>query len=150
MQAAIKLAYKGMKANAGGPFGAVIVCQGKIVGQGYNQVLKTNDPTKHAEMVAISDAAKNLGRFDMSDCEIYATGQPCPMCLAAIAWARIKTCYYGNDYNATSKIGFDDQPIMNLLQNKPSKIKVKLLHIDPEESKELYDEFVKKNDKTIY
>jgi guanine deaminase len=84
MQKAIELARIGLKKNAGGPFGAVIVCHGKIVGQGYNQVLKSNDPTKHAEMIAISQAAKHLNRFDLSDCQIYATGQPCPMCLAAI------------------------------------------------------------------
>jgi tRNA(Arg) A34 adenosine deaminase TadA len=85
MEEAIKLGRYGMNKHAGGPFGAVIVRKNKIVGRGYNKVLGTNDPTKHAEMVAISDASKNLKRFDLSDCEIYATGQPCPMCLAAIA-----------------------------------------------------------------
>jgi guanine deaminase len=85
LKEAYRLGQIGMRKNAGGPFGAVIVYKNKIIGRGYNRVLETNDPTKHAEMMAISDAAKHLKRFDLSDCELYATGEPCPMCLAAIA-----------------------------------------------------------------
>jgi tRNA(Arg) A34 adenosine deaminase TadA len=85
MEKAIRLGEIAMNKNAGGPFGAVIVCKNKIVGQGYNKVIGTNDPTKHAEMVAISNASAKLKRFDLSDCVLYASGQPCPMCLAAIA-----------------------------------------------------------------
>jgi tRNA(Arg) A34 adenosine deaminase TadA len=84
MRAAIDLGFKGMRKNAGGPFGAVVVRNNVIVGRGYNRVLELNDPTKHAEMLAISDACRRLKRFDLSDCEIYATGRPCPMCLSAI------------------------------------------------------------------
>jgi tRNA(Arg) A34 adenosine deaminase TadA len=140
MEEAIKLARYGMNKHAGGPFGAVIVRKNKIVGKGYNKVLSTNDPTKHAEMVAISDASKNLKRFDLSDCEIYATGQPCPMCLAAIAWARIKTIYFGNDYKATSSIGFDDHDIYEKMKGNKSKIKLVIKQIDAKNSYKLYDE----------
>jgi guanine deaminase len=144
MKEAIKLGLVGIKKKAGGPFGAVIVCKGKIVGKGYNRVIETNDPTKHAEMVAIADAAKNLKRFDMSDCTIYASGQPCPMCRAAIMWARIKVCYYANSYSETAKIGFDDRQIDLNMKGKASKIKFKLVHIDAKEGLGLYEAYCKK------
>ncbi|MEZ5334004.1 MAG: nucleoside deaminase [Methanolobus sp.] len=90
MQVAIDEAREGMKQNHGGPFGAIIVKNGKIISRAHNEVLKTNDPTAHAEVLAIRRASSILKKFDLSDCEIYTSSQPCPMCLAAIYWARIK------------------------------------------------------------
>jgi len=94
MREAIEMAFEGMNSNKGGPFGAVIVKDGKIIGKGYNQVTSTNDPTAHAEMVAIRNACAFLGTFQLDDCEIYTSCEPCPMCLGAIYWARITKVYY--------------------------------------------------------
>jgi len=106
---AIALAYQGMAGGHGGPFGAVIVKDGEIVGQGHNRVLSSNDPTAHAEVTAIRDASKNLGRFNLSDCEIYVNAMPCPMCMSAIFWSRIGKVHYGAPVQEAEKIGFDDE-----------------------------------------
>lgn len=109
MRHAIALAYQGMAGGHGGPFGAVVVKNGEIIGQGHNRVLSSNDPTAHAEVTAIRDASKNLRRFDLSDCEIYVNGMPCPMCMSAIFWSRIKKIHYACDAADAEAIGFDDQ-----------------------------------------
>src|SRR5436190_3018075 len=96
MQEAIALSQNGIQQNEGGPFGCIIVKDDKIVGQGNNRVTSTNDPTAHAEIVAIRDACKNLGTFQLEDCEIYTSCEPCPMCLGAIYWARPKKIYFAN------------------------------------------------------
>jgi len=117
MRRAIKLARKGMNAGAGGPFGAVVVRDGEIVGEGWNRVVGTNDPTAHGEVTAIRDACAKLGTFSLAGCEIHTTGQPCPMCLGAIHWARIGRIYYGFRIEDAAAIGFDDTEIfrqMNL------------------------------------
>ena len=111
MRAAIRLSLVKMKANCGGPFGAVVVRQGKIVGRGWNQVTSTNDPTAHAEVSAIRDACKKLKTFQLDDCELYTSCEPCPMCLAAIYWARFKKVYYANTRQDAAKINFDDDLI---------------------------------------
>ena len=111
MDRAIELARRGMNAADGGPFGAVIVKDSEIVGEGWNQVLKTNDPTAHGEVMAIRDATGNLSRFALDGCDIYTTGQPCPMCLGAIYWARITSIYYGFGIGDAARIGFDDSEI---------------------------------------
>ena len=111
MRRALALARKGMNGNAGGPFGAVIVKDGRIVGEGWNRVTSTKDPTAHAEVVAIREACQALGTFDLSGAEIYASCEPCPMCLAAIYWARIARVYYGNTREGAARIGFDDNHI---------------------------------------
>lgn len=108
MNEAIKEAYKGIQQQAGGPFGCVIVKDGRIVGRGHNQVLKDHDPTCHGEMVAIRDACKNLGTHDLSGCELYTTAYPCPMCKGAIQWANIQEVFYGCDLKDTDSIGFRD------------------------------------------
>lgn len=108
MAAAIEEARQGIHDHHGGPFGAVIVKEGKIIGRGHNRVLLNNDPTCHGEVMAIRDACKNLGTFDLSGCEIYTTGEPCPMCLGAILWANIGKVYYGCNVIDTDKIGFRD------------------------------------------
>ncbi len=109
MRHAIALAYQGMASGHGGPFGAVIVKDGEIVGQGHNRVLSSKDPTAHAEVTAIRDASKNLHRFDLSDCEIFVNGLPCPMCMSAIFWARISKVHYGCTAADAEAIGFDDE-----------------------------------------
>lgn len=108
MRRAIELARAGMNQGAGGPFGAVIVRDGEIVGEGWNRVLATNDPTAHGEISAIRDACAKLGTYSLEGCEIHTTGQPCPMCLGAIHWARIGRIYYGFRIEDAAAIGFDD------------------------------------------
>ena len=111
---AIKLAEKGVAAGKGGPFGAVIVKNGKIVARGCNQVTSTNDPTRHAEVDAIRKACKKLNSFDLKDCIIYSSCEPCPMCLGAIYWARPNALYFAADRIIAAKHGFDDNFIYNL------------------------------------
>lgn len=111
MREAIRLSLVKMRANEGGPFGAVVVRRGKIVGRGWNQVTSTNDPTAHAEMVAIRDACRRLKSFVLEGCELYTSCEPCPMCLSAIYWARLKGVYYGNTRKDAQKIEFDDDLI---------------------------------------
>lgn len=108
MKRAIALARQGMLQGAGGPFGAVVVRDGVIIGEGWNRVLATNDPTAHGEVTAIRDACAKLGTFSLDGCEIHTTGQPCPMCLGAIHWARIGKIYYGFRIEDAAEIGFDD------------------------------------------
>ena len=108
MKEAIELSLSGCTSNEGGPFGCVIVKDDKIVGRGNNKVLGNNDPTAHAEIVAIRDACKNLNSFQLEGCEIYASCEPCPMCLGAIYWARPKVVYYANNRQDAANIGFDD------------------------------------------
>jgi len=108
MEKAIELSLDNMRSGKGGPFGAIIVKDGKIVGSGANHVTSENDPTAHAEVVAIRDACKNLGTFQLDDCIIYTSCEPCPMCLGAIYWARPKAIYYANTRVDAANIGFDD------------------------------------------
>lgn len=108
MRRAIELARQGMNQGAGGPFGAVVVRDGAIVGEGWNRVISTHDPTAHGEVTAIRDACARLGTFSLVGCEIHTTGQPCPMCLGAIQWARIRKIYYGFRIEDAAAIGFDD------------------------------------------
>ena len=106
MKIAIEEALQGMKNNDGGPFGAVIVRNGEIISMAHNEVVKTNDPTAHAEVTALRKASSLLGRFDLSDCEIYSSCEPCPMCFAAIHWAKIKKLYYGSTRHDAANIDF--------------------------------------------
>lgn len=116
MKRAIALARQGMLQGAGGPFGAVIVRDGVIIGEGWNRVLATNDPTAHGEVSAIRDACAKLGTFSLDGCEIHTTGQPCPMCLGAIHWARIGKIYYGFRVGDAAEIGFDDTEFFRQMQ----------------------------------
>ena len=109
MREAIRLSLVQMRAGKGGPFGAVVVRKGKIVGRGFNLVTSTNDPTAHAEIVAIRDACRRLKTFQLNDCELYTSCEPCPMCLSAIYWARLKRVFYANTRKAAARIQFDDE-----------------------------------------
>lgn len=111
MQEANRLAEEGMRRGDGGPFGAVVVREGKIVGRGWNRVLGTNDPTAHAEIVALRDACSTLGNYWLEDCRIFVNCEPCPMCLAAIYWARIRSLTYGATRKDAADIGFADSEI---------------------------------------
>lgn len=108
MELAIKEAQEGIREGDGGPFGAVIVKDGKVVGKGHNMVIACNDPTAHGEMEAIRDACQRLNTFDLTGCELYTTSQPCPMCQCAIMWANIKKVYYGCTVEDADRIGFRD------------------------------------------
>ena len=121
MRAAIRLSLSKMRANCGGPFGAVVVRKGKIVGRGWNQVTSSNDPTAHAEVTAIRDACSHLQTFQHADCELYTTCEPCPMCLSAIYWARIPTIYFGNTREDATAIGFDDDFIYQQVALPPAQ-----------------------------
>jgi len=114
MEIAVQEALKGIRKKEGGPFGAVIVKDGEIISVGNNQVILTNDPTAHAEIVAIRRASEKLGRFDLSDCEIYTTCEPCPMCYSAIHWAKIPIMYYGASRDDAAEIGFDDKYLYSI------------------------------------
>lgn len=105
---AADLSRRGMESGAGGPFGSVVVLDGVVVGEGCNQVTSTNDPTAHAEVVAIRDACRRLGRFDLRGAVLYASCEPCPMCLSSALWARVDRIVYGNDRHQAAAIGFDD------------------------------------------
>lgn len=118
MEEALKEAYEGIEKGHGGPFGAVIVKDGKIVGRGHNRVLLKHDPTCHGEMEAIRDACSNLGTHDLSGCEIYTTAEPCPMCLGGILWSNISKAYYGCTVDDTDKIGFRDDIFYEFLSGK--------------------------------
>jgi len=109
MRRAIALSLEKMQSGSGGPFGAVISRGGEIDAEGWNQVTSSNDPTAHAEVVAIRRACTALGRFDLSDCEIFTSCEPCPMCLSAVYWARLARIHFGNDRQAAAAIGFDDE-----------------------------------------
>ncbi len=150
MQRAIELAEEGMKANAGGPFGAVVVLHGKIVGEGYNMVTSTNDPTAHAEVTAIRNACQNLGTFQLDDCVIYTSCEPCPMCLGAIYWARPKMVFFGCDREDAAAVGFDDQFIYDELERDLGDRHIKIVRLMRKEALSAFDKWTQKNDKTAY
>ena len=140
MRMAINEAKKGIKEGHGGPFGAVIVKDNKVVAKGHNLVLKTNDPTNHGEMMAIHKACKKLQTYDLSGCEIYTTGEPCPMCMAAILWANIDKVYYGCNILDTENIGFRDAKFYEM--QKPGEREKLVKEIDREECLKLYKEYI--------
>lgn len=141
-------AKKTMLKNFGGPFGACIEKEGKVISIGSNQVLKNNDPTAHAEIIAIRRACKKLKTYDLSGCTLYATGYPCPMCLSAIIWANIKNVYYATDLKDAEKIGFRDDFIYNFIKEQNKNI-LKIEQLDRDKCIELFNEYSELN-KTIY
>lgn len=150
MQQAIELSAHGITANQGGPFGCVIVKGDKIVGQGNNKVTSTNDPTAHAEVVAIRDACKNLQTFQLSDCEIYTSCEPCPMCIGAIYWARPKKVYFANTRADAASIGFDDSMIYDELSCEPALRKIPIISLGREEALKVFEQWKNKLDKVKY
>ena len=149
MEMAIEEAKKGILQGHGGPFGCVIVKNDEIVGKGHNEVLKNNDPTCHGEIMAIHEACKTLNTFDLTGCEVYTTGEPCPMCLAAILWANIEKIYYGCNIFDTEKIGFRDNKFYKF-QNNPSQRQKMIKELDRDQCLKLYDLYNSLTDKKQY
>lgn len=150
MKEAIAESATNLTTRNGGPFGAVIVKDGKIVGRGHNEVIKNQDPTCHAEMQAIRNACKALGTYDLSGCELYTSAEPCPMCLSAIIWANIKTVYYGNSAKDAAAIGFRDDFIYDFIQNGRKDTKtLTLTQLDRDEANTIFQAYKEKN-MTIY
>lgn len=150
MKAAIALAEEGVAKGEGGPFGCVIVKDDKIIGRGNNKVISAIDPTAHAEIVAIRDACKNLESFQLEDCEIYTSCEPCPMCLGAIYWARPKIIYYGNTKEDAAKIGFDDSMIYDEIEADLKDRKIPAINISREEANTTFITWNKKENKKVY
>lgn len=148
MKEALKEAYDGIAQGHGGPFGAVVVKDGKIVGRGHNRVICKNDPTCHGEMEAIRDACQNLATYDLSGCELYTTAEPCPMCLGGILWSNIKKVYYGCDRMDTDRIGFRDDIFYEYLDGKSDLLTQK--QIQHEECLNLFEEYSKDTTKQQY
>jgi len=150
MQEAIDLSRKGMEEGKGGPFGCVIVKDGEIIGRGNNSVLSLNDPTAHAEIMAIRDACKNLGHFQLDGCEIYTSCEPCPMCLGALYWARPSKIYYANDKTDAALAGFDDEFIYQELDTPPSDRRIPMVQMTNSEALNVFEEWIKKENKKVY
>ncbi len=150
MKRAIELAEEGMNTNQGGPFGAVVVKDGKIIAEGNNAVTSTNDPTAHAEVVAIRKACEKLNTFQLDDCTIYTSCEPCPMCLGAIYWARPKKVFYACDKNDATKINFDDQFIYDEIDKPIGNRNIQFVQLLKEEGKLVFDKWEEKEDKIEY
>ncbi len=148
MQVAYDEALKGMLANDGGPFGAVIVKDDEIIANGHNMVLQSNDPTAHAEVNVIRHASRKLGTFDLSECELYTNCMPCPMCLGAIFWARIPVVYYGATEHDAAKGGFDDHRFYEMMRGQNHDLVLK--QIDYEANARLFDQWLQKEDRQLY
>lgn len=150
MKEAVEEALKGVRENHGGPFGAVIVRNGEIISKAHNEVIKNNDPTDHAEMMAIREASKKLERFDLSDCELYTSCEPCPMCFAAIHWAKIKKVYYGCTREDAASIGFDDNYIYDVIKGVAKEKKVVLEQMGRDLGLKAFKQWEIKEDKVQY
>lgn len=137
MRRAIALAQRGVDAGDGGPFGAVVVKEGAIVGEGWNRVVADNDPTAHGEIAAIRDACRRLQTFSLAGCELYTTGQPCPMCLGTIYWARMERVYYGFSAQDAAAIGFDDHAFYEQLALPPDRRRVPEVQLLADEALEV-------------
>jgi len=150
MREAVQLAEQGMRSGRGGPFGCVVVRRGEVVGRGSNRVTSTNDPTAHAEVVAIRDACTALQTFQLTDCELYTSCEPCPMCLSAIYWARIPQVFYGNTRADAAAIGFDDDFIYQQVPLAPEARTVKMELFLRDEAQVAFQEWANKTDKARY
>jgi len=149
MKRAIELSIKSVN-NGGGPFGCVIVKDEKIISEGSNKVTSSNDPTAHGEIVAIREACKSINNFSLNGCELYSTCEPCPMCLAAIYWARIDKVYYANTRKDAQKIGFDDSLIYSEFQKNIDKRKIPMIQMLRNEALKAFELWDKKIDKVKY
>jgi len=149
MERAIELSIESVN-KGGGPFGCVVVKDNKIISEGHNKVTLNNDPTAHGEIVAIREACKTLNFFNLKDCELYSTCEPCPMCLSAIYWARIKKIYYANTREDAQKIDFDDSSIYSELQKNIKRRKIKMIQIMRNEALRAFELWNLKTDKVKY
>lgn len=150
MHRAIELSRMALDRIDGGPFGCVIVKDGEIVGEGGNEVTRENDPTAHAEIVAIRKACKKLGDFQLTDCQIYTSCEPCPMCLGAIYWARPAVVYYANTKVDAAKVDFDDDFIYREIQIDPVERKIPMLHKPDKTALDVFSLWNEKVDRIKY
>jgi tRNA(Arg) A34 adenosine deaminase TadA len=150
MREAIRLSIQMMRRGKGGPFGAIVVRANKIVGRGSNQVTSANDPTAHAEIVAIRDACRHLATFHLEDCDLYTSCEPCPMCLSAIYWARIPNVFYGNTRKDAARIRFDDDMIYHEVVLPVRKRKLAMKQLLHNEALKAFAEWRRKPDKIPY
>src|SRR5665213_447784 len=150
MRAAIRLSLSKMRADGAGPFGTVVVRDGKIIARGWNRVTSANDPTAHAEIMAIRAACKKLKTFRLDGCELYTSCEPCPMCLAAIYWARFKKVYYANTRKDAAQIGFDDDWIYREVARPVSRSKISMRQLLRPEALKVFAEWQAKADKIRY
>ncbi len=150
MEKAIRLAAIGMQSNRGGPFGCVIVKNGEIIAEGTNQVTSAYDPTAHAEMVAIRNACKKLGDFQLTGCDIYTSCEPCPMCLGAIYWSRPERVFYAASRRDAADAGFDDEFIYKELDKQPEDRAIPMKSLLRKEAQKLFEEWKLKEDKIEY
>ena len=150
MQAAVELARQGMNNGIGGPFGCIIVKDDAIVGKGCNSVASTNDPTAHAEVVAIRDACRHLQTFQLTGCEIYTSCEPCPMCMGAIYWARPKKVYFGATRHDAAAAGFDDSLIYQELTAPLHERIIEIVNVGREKAIIVFDEWVVKPNRISY
>lgn len=150
MNRALELAKEGMNQGHGGPFGCVIVKNGEIIAEGNNSVLSENDPTAHAEIVAIRQATKALGTFQLDGCELYTSCEPCPMCLGAIYWARPERVFYAATRNDASEAGFDDEFIYNELNLDPAERSIQMVNVGREDALPAFRSWLNKENKRVY
>ncbi|MCH5153839.1 MAG: nucleoside deaminase [Clostridiales bacterium] len=150
MQMAIAEAEEGISSGHGGPFGAVIVRDGKVIGKGHNRVVANNDATCHGEMDAIRNACANISSFDLSGADIYTTGEPCPMCLSACLWANINKIYYGCSIAENAMIGFRDEIFYNHLSISTKNMQDKIIQIDHDECLKLFKKYMEIKNKVNY
>lgn len=150
MREAIRLSVRAVRRGEGGPFGAVVVRDGRIVGRGWNRVTSTNDPTAHAEIVAIREACERLTTFRLDDCDLYTSCEPCPMCLSAIYWARLGNVFYGGTRRDAAKIAFDDARIYREVALPPRRRKIHMRQLLRREALPAFAEWRRKPDKIPY
>jgi tRNA(Arg) A34 adenosine deaminase TadA len=150
MAEAIRLAEEGIRANAGGPFGCVIVKDGVIIGRGYNTVTSTNDPTAHAEVVAIREACRHLKSFQLDGCTLYTSCEPCPMCLGAIYWARPDRVFYACTREDAAAIGFDDAFIYREIDLPVAARSIPMASLEREKALAVFGDWMEKEDKIAY
>jgi guanine deaminase len=150
MHEAIELSRENVRTGKGGPFAAVIVKNGLVIARGTNLVTSSNDPTAHAEIVAIREACRAVGSFQLDDCEIYTSCEPCPMCLGAIYWARPKAIYFANTKEDAARIGFDDRAIYDEFSRAHSDRKIPMIQVLRDEAQIVFQEWQNKSDKVLY
>ena len=150
MRRAIALSLRAIRTNRGMPFGAVIVRDGEVIAEAHNTVTSENDPTAHAEMNAIRAACAKLGTFRLEGCEIYASGEPCPMCLAAIYWARLDRIYYANRQEDANRVGFSDESFYREISLPPDRRRIPMSRLLGDEAAAVFSEWDQRPDKVTY
>lgn len=150
MQKAAELAQRGVATGEGGPFGALVVCDGVVIAEGWNRVTSTNDPTAHAEIVAIRAACQALGRFDLRGCEVYTSCEPCPMCLAALYWARVDRVWFANSRADAAAIGFDDDLLYREIPLPLDQRSLPIVHLPSQAAADSFRAWIDKPDRVPY